>query len=121
MPTLTHLRQRTKPRQHRRNGSDFAPTARRARMCNDRQFRHNHRRIFHKVRIRIVRRRRQHGDLQAKLQQGFHIGEKLTSGGGNIRRAQLGGSLSSAAGGGRETSDSLGKMHREPSGIGRVD
>jgi hypothetical protein len=89
-------------------------------MGDHRQFRHDHRGIFNKVRIRIIRRRGQYGDLQAKLQQGFHIGEKLAGGGGDIRRAQPGGSLSCAAGGGRETGDSLGKMHKEPSGSGRI-
>ena len=82
-------------------GIDFALTARRARMSNHRQFRHDHRGIFNKVRIGIFRRGRKHGDLQAELQKGLYIGEKLARGGSDIRRAQLGGSLSCAAGGGR--------------------
>ena len=101
MSAFAHLHQWTKPRQHRRNSIDFALAARRARMSNHRQFRHDHRGIFNKVRIGIFRRGRKHGDLQAELQKGLYIGEKLARGGSDIRRAQLGGSLSCAAGGGR--------------------
>ena len=116
MTPLAHVHQWTKTGKHRRYRCHFPLATRRAGMSDDRQFRHDDRGIFNKVGIRIIRGRRQYGHFQAELQQGFDIGEELTRGAGNIRRAEPGGGLTGGTGCGRQAGDSLVKMHREPSG-----